>query len=140
MGTTTSCPDTKEDPGHGPAFRLRLAGAALLVPAVFLLGCEGPRSPLALQDPFYASPATTVRHVASEARTLVNSYRELPGIQHACRTTGEAVRDASGVPPAACRAPAAGFYGRQAEAFRRWVEDQIRELPAPTEAASAAGN
>jgi len=37
-----------------------------------------------------------------------------------------------------CGQRATRFFGRRAEAYRRWVEDQVRELPPPGAAASTA--
>ena len=101
-----------------------------------LLGCQGFRPPLATGDPFFASPSASSGQVGREIVSMIATQNELLEIQRACGDTnaaGELQEDVGIV----CSVRPAGFYGRPAEAYRRWAEDQVRQLPSPSDTASS---
>ena len=68
----------------------------------------------------------------------LGSGRGLLELQRACGAADPTVdsREDTGV---SCDRRAPRFFGRRAAAYRRWVEDQVRELPEPAATASSAG-
>ena len=138
-----------------------------LAVAAVLLFAAGCMRPLAHQHEFFA-PRSGVAALASiKTGHAINHHRALQAAQRACGSP--ALADASvpgserpgperpdpGPEPghaAALRALAVvcagtvadpgpvAAHGATSNAFRRWTEDEVRELPAPSEtAASAAG-
>lgn len=140
------------------------AVAAVVAATLLAAGCM---RPLAHQHVFFSPGSGVAALAAARAGHTVNHHRALQAAQHACDSP--ALADASGPGPgpgpgpdqdpgpdpghsAALRALAgvcAGTvakpgpvdaHGATSNAFRRWTEDGVRELPAPSEtAASAAG-
>ena len=116
-----------------------LLGAAALMAIVTLAGCQkSGLSSLATKDPFLASPSASAEQIGFETGITLARQNGLLEIQRACGGTRapDELRDSPGI---VCQVRPAGFYGRISEAHRRWVEDDIRELPAPSETASSAG-
>ena len=140
---------------------------ATLVLAALAAGCW---RPLAVQHEYFAPTAGSAAQAASDAHHAVSRYRALQAAQRACAApmpaaSASPVSPASrsgfatassaalGPDPGAaaarealadlCAAPArppVAAYGGVSDAYRRWVEDRVRELPATSEtAASAAG-
>ena len=129
---------------------------AVLLLAALAAGCV---RPLAVQDEFFSPLNGTADDISRRARHTVGHHRALAAARHGCPApdhafvpTGEsepaggpgfgsaAARDAlaelCGVPGR----PAAAAYGGTSNAYRRWVEDRVRELPRQTETgAGAAG-
>lgn len=106
--------------------------------AVLLGGCQGAGGPLSARDSFFASPSSVAAHIGLEAGTTIEAHRDLAAMQRACGAS-PAVADLQAKPNIDCRERTSRFFGRRAEAYRRWVEDQIRELPSPEETAASAG-
>ena len=77
--------------------------------------------------------------MGADANAVIASYRDLQATQLACGLTRPAAA-VQAEPGAACRARADRFHGRPAEAYGRWLADQVRELPAPSATASSAGD
>lgn len=130
----------------------RVAAAILL--AVLGAGCA---RPLAMQHEFYSPVNGTADRLRIQAQHAVSHHRALQVVRHACRShspmppeeTSAPAEPDPGVAAARAalnelcarpaRAPAAA-YGGASDAYRRWVEDQVRDLPEASEtAASAAG-
>ncbi len=114
-----------------PCLSLRsvLAFAALSA-VVFVSGCE-PR--LAQQDSYFAPLAETDAAAAAEA--ALSRYGALQALARECAGSGDT---ALLCPPPR---PSAAAYGAGSNAYRRWAEDSVRELPAlsATGASSAGG-
>ena len=133
---------------------VRVAATTLLV--TFAAGCV---SPLAVQHEFFAPLSGIADRIGTRTRHTVSHHRALQAAQHTCtpgapvllppdearlphgpspglQTAREALADLCATPT---RPPVAA-YGAGSSAYRRWAEDQVRELPAPSETAgSAAG-
>ena len=134
-------------------------GAVLLL--ILLLASTGCVRPLAVQDEYFAPASESGAQSLSATRHLVSHHRALQVAQHSC----SAVRTHSGAPPGNLQ-PSAGpeignsaagealrrlcasgpprlpvsAHGASFNAYRRWVQDAVRELPeASRTAASAAG-
>lgn len=123
---------------------------AVLLPLSLSVGCH---EPLALQDSYFApgnSNAAQLRRDALQAlrynRALQSARRSCPvAVPPAVRAPGES--DRAVVRRAALArvcmeapAPTVAAHGGSENAYRRWVEDRVRELPeASATAASAAG-
>ena len=147
---------------HPVTDRLRVAAVMLLM--ALAAGCA---RPLAVQHEFFAPLSGNADRIGTQARHLVGHHRAQQVARHACGSSAAApIPDGEAQVPddeARVRAgPAAGFaaanraalvelcadgapaptaaYGGTSNAYRRWVEDQARDLPAASEtAASAAG-
>ena len=130
-------------------------GAAMLL-ALLGAGCV---RPLALQHEFYSPASAAADSIRIRTQHVVGHHRARQVARHACRSHSPAP-----VPPeetgaragldlgnAAARAalaelcatparPPVAAYGGASNAYQRWVEDRIRDLPEASEtAASAAG-
>lgn len=142
-------------------------GSRLFQPCVLaaaLLLAAGCMRPLASQHEFFAPGSGTAALASIKAGHTLSHHRALQAAQRACGAP--ALADASGPNSerpgsepgpdpghaAALRALAdicagtvadpgpVAAHGATSNAFRRWTEDNVRELPAPSEtAASAAG-
>lgn len=112
-------------------------GAAAAAVAALLAGCQDAHGPLAARDSFFASPPPAVGHIGLATGTTIEAYQDLVAIQRACGAARASIdpQAETGIP---CRPQTTRFFGRRAEAYRRWVEDQVRELPAPGVTASRA--
>lgn len=147
---------------HSTTDRMRAATAILL--AALAAGCA---RPLAVQHEFFEPASGAADRIGTQTRHAIGHHRALQVARHACGSSAAAPAPAgetsaptgeAGVPAG----PAAGFaaanraalvelcadgerapvaaYGGTSNAYRRWVDDQVRELPAVSEtAASAAG-
>ena len=114
------------------------AAAAVAMAAVLLGGCQGAGGPLSARDSFFTSPSSAAAHISLEAGTTIVAHRDLAEMQRACGASS-AVADLQAKPNIDCRERTSRFFGRRAAAYRRWVEDQVRELPEPEETAASAG-
>ena len=130
--------------------RLRIAAAISL--ATLAAGCW---RPLAVQHEYFAPLNGSVARVGAQAQHVVNHHRALQAARHACATWDPAAAAPQGLSPGAGAARAAlsdlcvtavrpspaGALGGTSNAYRRWVDDEVRELPAASEtAAGAAGD
>ena len=140
-----------------PSFRRlsRIASTMLLVAL-----CTGCVRPLAVQHEFFEPLNGSADRIGMQTRHAIGHHRALQAARFACGSNAAAPVPAeeANVPDG----PSAGFaaanrkaladlcaaggqtpaaaYGGTSNAYRRWVEDQVRELPAASEtAASAAG-
>ena len=130
--------------------------AAVILLAGLCAGCSGP---LAWQHEFFLPLGRSADRIGTQAQHATSHHRALQAAQRACRTRegAPALQDERNLPagpnpamPAARQAlaelcatrgrPPAAAYGGVSNAYRRWVEDEVRELPEASEtAASAAG-
>ena len=143
---------------HAFPCRGRSAGrvVAVILLATLAAGCV---RPLAFQHEFFSPLNGTSAGINEQARHAVDHHRAqqaarngCPAPAHASVPTGEA--DPAGGPDFGsaaarealaelCGAPArppVAAYGATSNAYRRWVEDRVRELPKAIETgAGAAG-
>ena len=142
-----------------PAPLVSSHGAVLLL--ILSLASTGCVRPLAVQDEYFAPASESGVQSLLATRHLVSHHRALQAAQHSC----SAVRTHSGAPPGNLQ-PSAGpeignsvagealrrlcastppqlpvaAHGASSNAYQRWVQDAVRELPeASRTAASAAG-
>jgi len=129
-------PRSAFDAGASAAYRWCPRAVALAVTAL-LLGCQDARGPLAARDAFFTSPPWAVRHIGLEAGATIETHQDLVAIQRACGAARPTIglQEETGI---LCGERKTRFFGRRAEAYRRWVEDQVRELPEPGATASSA--
>ena len=136
--------------------RVPRIAAAILLAAL----CAGCGHPLALQHEFFEPLSGSADRIGTQARHAIGHHRALQVARQACGTSAAAPAPAEEA--SAPGGPGAGFatanrealaalcaaeerrpeaaYGGTSNAYRRWVEDEVRELPEAEEtAASAAG-
>ena len=144
---------------NGLLERMGRVAATVVLLAAFASGCM---PPLALQDEYFSSPSRSIANANAEALGTVRHHRALQAAKHACprpaRSAPASGRDVEfpsghdvGAPPertALARLCAStdaqprpvSAHGSTSNAYRRWVEDQVRELPDPSETAASAGD
>ena len=141
---------------HASTDRTRAAAAILLV--ALASGCA---RPLAVQHEFFSPTSGLADRISTQTRHAIGHHRAQQFARFACgpNAAAPAPAEETGVPDG----PSAGFaaanrealadlcasegrrpaaaYGGASNAYRRWVEDRVRELPEVSEtAASAAGS
>ncbi len=126
-------PDTRRSGGR------RRIPAAVVAAAACLAGCQGIDGSLSARNAFFASPSSIAGQVGLATTATIEAHQDLAVTQRLCASAPEAETADPQEAWIVCDRRAAGFHGRRAEAYRRWVEDQVRELPAPTDTAAAAG-
>ena len=129
--------------------------AAMLL-AALAAGCV---RPLAVQHELYSPLNGTISGISERTRHAVSHHRALQAARHRCSAPVHAsvppneaeLREGPDLGPAAAREalaelcdtpprPSVEAYGATSNAYRRWVEDRVRELPDVSEtAAGAAG-
>lgn len=129
------------------------ATAAILL-AALAAGCA---RPLAVQHEFFTPTSGSADRISTQTRHTLNHHRALQVARHACGSLaltaavpdGESLHDGSNPGRAAahkalsklCAAPErppVAAHGGLANAYRRWVDDEVRELPEAAETAAAA--
>ncbi len=136
--------------------RVPRIAAAMLLAAL----CAGCGRPLALQHEFFEPLSGSADRIGTQARHAISHHRALQIARQACGTSAAAPAPAEET--SAPGGPDSGFaaanrealaalcasegrrteaaYGGASNAYRRWVEDEVRELPETAEtAAPAAG-
>ena len=136
--------------------RVPRIAAAMLLAAL----CAGCGRPLALQHEFFEPLSGSADRIGTQARHAIDHHRALQVARQACGTSAAAPAPAEET--SAPGGPGTGFaaasrealaalcaaeerrpeaaYGGTSNAYRRWVEDDVRELPEADEtAAPAAG-
>ena len=150
-------PRHRSHPGRRPGLRRAPAAATAVVLAALAAGCM---RPLAVQDEYFAPMGGAVARASMETRHALSHHRALQAAQRACPATAapalplepghpaagpdrgwSAARDALGEVCATtvARTAPVSAHGAASNAHRRWVEDEVRELPAPSETASSVG-
>ena len=134
-----------------PRFRYLCRGlcaVAALASLPLLVGCQ---QPLAVHDPYFRPGITSPAVQDAEARGVVRYHRALQMARQSCSVPAASMRDEPEFLEGSGRAalahvcagrpgPPTGAHGGISNAYRRWVEDQVRELPeAAATAAGAAG-
>ena len=129
----------------------RAAAAAVVLLAALASGCM---RPLAVQDEYFASTGRSIAKANAETLRTVRHHQALQAALRACPPPPAPSAPASGRDTGAPPAPAAlaglcasaegqprpvSAHGATSSAYRRWVDDQVRELPDPTETATSAG-
>ena len=126
-----------------------VAATAVLL-AAFASGCM---RPLALQDDYFSSTSRSIANANAETLRTVRHHRALQTAKHACPRPARSAPASAGdvgssFAPAAlarlCASTAAqprpvSAHGSTSNAYRRWAEDEVRELPDPSETAASAG-
>ena len=136
--------------GHDfhPSRRLSLA----ILIAVSVSGCF---DRLAHKHDFFASASGTSATIGLETERFVGYHAALQAARRGCSKRGpigvSPSADSSGTPLQAERAEDAfadlcgtskgthAAHGAPFNGYRRWVEDQVRELPEPSDTASSVG-
>ena len=127
----------------------RAAATAVLL-AAFASGCM---RPLAVQDEYFSSPGRSIARANAETLGTVRHHRALQAAQHACPRPARSAAPSGpdlGAPAhqaalaeicasTVARPPPASAHGSLSNAYRRWLEDRVRELPDPSETAVSAG-
>lgn len=140
----------KRSTSNGLHARPGRAAAAALLLAALASGCM---RPLASQDEYFSSPGRSIARANAEALRTVRHHQALQAAQHACprpaRSAAPAVPDPGAPVHRAALAevcastvahpPPASAHGSLSNAYRRWLEDEVRELPKPSETAASAG-
>ena len=130
----------------------RIAAAILL--AVLGAGCA---RPLAVHDEFYSSANASADRLRVRTQHALDHHRARQVALHACGShasrpvapeeagapdgpdSGAAAARAALTGPCATPArPPVAASGGASNAYRRWVEDRVRELPAASETAASA--
>ena len=114
--------------------------AAAVAAAACLAGCQGVDGSLSARSAFFASPSSIAGQVGLATTATIEAHQDLAVTQRLCASAPETETADPQEAWIVCDRRATAFHGRRAEAYRRWVEDQVRELPAPTDTASAAGS
>ena len=123
---------------------------AALLPLLLSAGCY---EPLALQDPYFALGSPNAAAHGADALQAVRYNRALQSARRSCPAAPPPAVDAPGGPGRAATrraalarlcphmpAPSVAALGSSEGAYRRWIEDRVRELPeASATAAGAAG-
>ena len=141
-----------------PSFRHHSRIATVMLLAALCAGCG---RPLALQHEFFEPLSGSADRIGTQARHAIGRHRAQQVARHACGSS--AAEPVSAEETSVPDGPSTGFaaanrgsldelcasegrrpaaaYGGASNAYRRWVEDQVRELPETAEtAASAAGS
>ena len=133
---------------------VRIAAAMLL--ATLAAGCV---RPLAVQQEFFSPLNGTTAGIGERTRHVVSHHRALQAARHRCSAPvhaslppddtelakgpdfgSVAAREALAELCGTLTRPSVAAHGATSNAYRRWVEDQVRELPKASEtAAGAAG-
>ena len=137
---------------HALSRPVRVATAMLFV--TFAAGCG---HPLAFQHEFFAPLSGTADRIGNRARHAVSHHRALQAAQRACGSgtasallpadeadlrggTNSRFEAARGALADICATPVrpVAAHGAGSDAYRRWVEDQVRDLPGASETAASA--
>ena len=120
-------------------------GAALLL-AALAAGCW---RPLAVQDEYFRPSNDPVAAVHVDARLAIGRQHALQAVRRACAAPApappadgqgpelgaQAAREALGRHCADRARPSVAAYGSASAAYRRWANDEVRELPSGAAAA-----
>ena len=135
--------------------RLGGAAATAVLLAAFASGCM---RPLAVQDEYFSSTSRSIARANAETLRTVRHHHALQAALRACprpAPSAPAPASASGRDAGAPSAPEAlarlcasaeaqprpvSAHGSTSSAYRRWVEDEVRELPEPTATAASVGD
>ena len=141
----------KRPASNGLIEQLGRAAAAAVLLAALASGCM---RPLAVQDEYFSSPGRSIARANAEALGTVRHHRALQAAQHACPRPARSAAPSGpdlGAPvhqaalagicaSTVAQPPPASAHGSLSNAYRRWLEDQVRELPDPSETAASAGD
>ena len=135
------------------SLRRSVCAAATLLPLSLAAGCQ---QPLAVHDPYFRPGNTSAAAQNAEAKRVVRYHRALQTARRSCpgyaaagtdRPDGPVPAPAEGRAAlaklcAGLRAPGTAAHGATSNAYRRWVEDKVRDLPkaAATGAGAAGGS
>ena len=127
--------------------RFRLLAGPLLV--ALMGGCH---YPLAVQDPYFAPGTGSTAALGAEASHVMRYNEALRAVRQSCVSRKPGIGEGDGPDPGARAGRAAladlcaalpprsvAAHGETMNAYRRWVEDRVRELPEPDATAARAG-
>ena len=118
---------------------LRIAAAMLV--ALLTGGCY---ERLVQKDAYFSPLKGTSSKVASETQRVLRYYEELQAARRACAAGASAGASQGTLAPGGLRcAPpqrTRAAHGGALNAYRRWADDRVRQLPAPSETASSISN
>ena len=121
--------------GLRPLFRPRLC--VLVLTALLVAGCQ-PR--LAEKHEYFAPFNEPGDQVATETERTLRYHQQLQLARRACVIDGPAADSVSpGTLVCAPQGRTRAARGSRANAFQRWVEDGVRQLPSPDATASSIG-
>lgn len=132
------------------SLRCRFCAVATLLPLFLAAGCH---EPLAVQDSYFVPGSAVAAAQRAEALDAVRYNRALQAARQSCpvppsptaaavgphRQTAAARRAALARLCAELSVPSAAVRGGTGNAYRRWVEDKVRELPESSATAAGAG-
>ena len=135
-----------------PTRTVPCAIAATLSIALFLGGCQ---ERLAQRNSFFAPLSGLSVSLHAETEHVLDYHQAMQAALHGCNErpgaassnhvgSGNAVPEGALDPGAQARPCASSgtthaTHGAPLNGYRRWVEDRVRELPAPSETASSIG-
>ena len=136
------------------SFRRRSCIAAAMLLAALAVGCV---RPLAVQHEFFAPTSGSADRISTQTRHVASHYRALQVARRSCgsEATASVPPAETGVPAgpdsasagarkalaeicAGPQRPPVAAHGGLKNAYDRWVDDGVRELPAASETAAAA--
>lgn len=129
----------RRTPGVGAAF---LAGAL----------CVACHEPLAVRNPFHGAPAQSAAALDTKTLQVLTHHQALQAVRRTCSAPlpPGANRSQPGLGPPEIGKPSADpcatsrhapvvSHGATLNAYRRWADDQVRDLPEPSKTATRAG-
>ena len=135
---------SKEDAGPRPLS----VGAAVLAGAL----CVACHEPLAVRNPFHGAPAQSAAALDTKTHQVLTRHRALQAVRRTCAAPSppEGIRSGpslrppelgktSGDPCSKFQPAPVASHGGTLSAYRRWVDDQVRDLPDPSKTATRAG-
>lgn len=124
------------------------------VGAAFLAGalCVACHEPLAIRNPFHGAPAQSAAALDTKTLQVLTHHRALQAVRRTCSAPlpPGRIRSRPGLGPPEIGKPSEDpcsrfrpqpvvSHGATLNAYRRWVDDQVRDLPDPSKTATRAG-
>lgn len=112
--------------------------SAVIMVAILVGGCQ-PR--LAERHEYFLSTSGLSSQVTTETERVLSHHQRLQAARRACLTTGSAAALSDSISPGklvcAPQGRTRAAYGSRANAYQRWVEDGVRQLPSSSQTASS---
>lgn len=111
---------------------------AVVVVAILVGGCQ---QRLAEKHEYFSPSSGPGDQVTTETERVLRYHQRLQAARRACVTAGSAAALPDTVSPGklvcAPQGRTRAAYGSRANAYQRWVEDGVRQLPSPSRTASS---